>query len=209
MRPHFLALAACRRYAHLRVCYELSGSLTSRRLLSSIEQNSSNAPKEDSSPSNDSPTVRISRIQAADRRRPNPKGSGLNTTSHPDSSLRVASFTPKGFQRKVYTSLIDYLKNRTSQNENQIVNVWKDFIWQWGGSVQRPCLPEISGLDWTFLPQVNGASFYNSASDGRSTSYGPWRIRVAMPLLTRSSPDIFTSLLGTFWALLLEWPSRN
>jgi pentatricopeptide repeat protein len=209
MRTHLSALAACRRCSSLRPCCGSFRNPIARRFLSSVNEYTPNALKEDSHLVESTPTVRISRIQAVNRRKPTAKSIGLTAPNHTGGSRRVTTFTPKGFQREVFSSLIVYLKSRTSRNEDDLLNTWKDFIWQWGSSIQRPRLSEISGLDWSFLPQVNGASFYNSASDGRITSYGPWRIRVAMPLLTWSSPDIFTALLGTFCALLLDGPSKN
>jgi pentatricopeptide repeat protein len=117
---------------------------------------------------------------------------------------RLASHTPKGFQRLAYIRLANYIACRSPQNEADLLNGWKDFLWQWGASEQRPHFDGIAAMDWTFLPQIDGGSFYNSSFDGQVTKHGPWRIRQAMPLLTTSSSDIFTCLVGTFCALSIE-----
>jgi pentatricopeptide repeat protein len=124
------------------------------------------------------------------------------------AAWRPASFTPDPFLRRLKSHLLFYLQNPNWRNEKQLLNAWKKYLWEWGGLEPRPRLSGISALDWSFLPHVDGASFYNTSSDGRSVSHGPWRVRSALPQLAKLSTEVFTAFLGTFCALMMESPTR-
>lgn len=125
-----------------------------------------------------------------------------------DGRFRVQSFSPSGFMRIVNIKLKSYLLDPSQVNENALGNAWKQFLWEWGGTVPRPPLDDVSALNWTFLPKVDGQTFYNQNLDGRLSSHGPARVNRVMPQLTTSSPEIFNALAGTFCALTMDNPSR-
>jgi pentatricopeptide repeat protein len=205
MRPIFPVIASSRPCTSLRRCITARNQLFSISALrhDSFHPTHQTLIAEPSDASDPGRTLRIAHLLTAEQTR-RPPSQTTKSTPPLNRSRRVATFTPKGFERHAYTQLANYIALRTPQNEADLLNCWKDFLWQWGSAEQRPQFEGIAGLDWSFLPQINGRTFYNTTLDGRSTAYGSWRIRLALPLLTGSAPNIFDCLLGTFCALLME-----